>query len=300
KSKPKKSKKLNKMRLRSRTNSSTGNRKNIVRLSMTSSSNNNNNSYAGGATASGDTIRTPRLTLHPVAVTGSGVSGDNGDGNGNGNNELQLQLQQQLEQPHAPPAHLLVRAQYHLRWAIAINTDTKHHKQTITDDNNSNIVGFVDLVIPSTLPSSPLASAPSSPQPPTSPATKYYNLWRQHRDHHNTNPNLNLTHANQPPLLASRIMPAHCGNGYSTEAVKAVLLHVFKNGTPAAKRLSRVHAAFEDSNPVRADAAKILERLGFSVADRATPSLTRDGKHVDGWTLYECRREQFLESWTCD
>ncbi|KAJ3212451.1 hypothetical protein HDU82_001302 [Entophlyctis luteolus] len=138
-------------------------------------------------------------------------------------------------------------------------------------------IGSVDLVIP--LPSfAPTVNSSYSNQP------HYYDLWQAHEQH--------------PPILASRIDPHHAGNGYSTEAVKAVLLHVFNNGTPVSKRLSRVHAAFADSNPVKSRAAKILKRLGFSVAERVSPSMSRSGVPIDGWTLFECKRDEFMDLWT--
>ncbi|KAJ3347525.1 hypothetical protein HDU83_002041 [Entophlyctis luteolus] len=175
----------------------------------------------------------------------------------------------------APIAVLGLAPRRCMRWEICLRRCSLSECNDLSCCGSS--IGSVDLVIP-------LPSFAPSPNSPHSLQPHYYDLWQ--------------THQQNPPILASRIDPLYAGNGYSTEAIKAVLLHVFSNGTPVSKRLSRVHAAFADSNPVKPRAAKILKRLGFSVAERVSPSMSRNGVPIEGWTLFECKRDEFMDLWT--
>ncbi|KAJ3118989.1 hypothetical protein HK100_000512 [Physocladia obscura] len=212
--------------------------------------------------------------------------------------------QQQLEKPHAPPPQLQLQpnAQRRLRWAVYLRSDSSSNRSStgtasslpngdgLGDYANPlplarSIVGFVDLVFPH-VPATPL---------------KYYDAakWRRREP--------------PVPFLAARFSEKHAARGYTTEAVRAVLMHVFTadanfhfhnsnnnasfnfNFAPAIfTGPPRVLAAFEDSNPIRADAVKILERLGFRFGARCPPCLD-----ADGWSLYVCERTLFLDSWTC-
>ncbi|KAJ3097650.1 hypothetical protein HK100_005292 [Physocladia obscura] len=94
--------------------------------------------------------------------------------------------------------------------------------------------------------------------------------------------------------LSSRIAGDQAGRGFSTEAVKAVLLHLFGAGdatpTTATAAVSSRLAANDTA------AAASLLRLGF-VKDEH-PSLGRDGRPVDGWAVWSVDRPTFLDLWT--
>ncbi|KAJ3301377.1 hypothetical protein HDU76_005771 [Blyttiomyces sp. JEL0837] len=133
------------------------------------------------------------------------------------------------------------------------------------------------------------------------------------------------------PHLATFLDPVHCGNGYSTEAVKAALVNVFKSApsfssgsttqsqltahlsrSPFGSQVSllnpqqpapppppiKVHASVNASSPTRVEAERVLERLGFtSTAQVSSPSLGRGGKWREVWTCWEVSRDGFLELW---
>ncbi|TPX42788.1 hypothetical protein CcCBS67573_g10491 [Chytriomyces confervae] len=104
------------------------------------------------------------------------------------------------------------------------------------------------------------------------------------------------------PVLASFLDEEFCGLGYSTEAVKAILLHVFKPHPSSAEASfdlpPKIQSLVAASNPVKDDAERVLERLGFCASGFVTPSLKRDGTPKDTWTIWEIERDGFLELWT--
>ncbi|KAJ3023745.1 UNVERIFIED_CONTAM: hypothetical protein HDU68_008468 [Siphonaria sp. JEL0065] len=96
---------------------------------------------------------------------------------------------------------------------------------------------------------------------------------------------------NDTATLKLNVDPNYCGNGFSTEAAKAILQHLFSTS------ISKVNSVFEASFPERQRAESVLERLGFTLAEHVSPSMRRDGTAVEGWTLWEISRDEFKELW---
>ncbi|KAJ3074444.1 hypothetical protein HDU98_011227 [Podochytrium sp. JEL0797] len=95
-------------------------------------------------------------------------------------------------------------------------------------------------------------------------------------------------------VLKVRINKDFAGFGYSTESVKALLLHLFNENT---SNVSRVHSVFSTTYPEKAKAENAMERLGFSITEQVSPSMRRDGTAVEGWTVWEIERDGFMELW---
>ncbi|KAJ3023215.1 UNVERIFIED_CONTAM: hypothetical protein HDU68_008736 [Siphonaria sp. JEL0065] len=91
--------------------------------------------------------------------------------------------------------------------------------------------------------------------------------------------------------LRLNIDPTYCGNGFSTEAAKAILQHLFSTS------ISKVNSVLEASFPEKERAENVLERLGFTITEQVSPSMRRDGTVVEGWTLWEISRDEFKELW---
>ncbi|KAI9328169.1 hypothetical protein BDR26DRAFT_1012448 [Obelidium mucronatum] len=96
------------------------------------------------------------------------------------------------------------------------------------------------------------------------------------------------------PLLFADILPEYQDRGFTTEAVKAVLLHVCKEDSMG----PRIQSILPSSHPRRSSAENLLERLGFRLITEITPSLKRDGKLQDSWSIWELERVEFLELWS--
>ncbi|KAJ3205455.1 hypothetical protein HDU82_005179 [Entophlyctis luteolus] len=92
------------------------------------------------------------------------------------------------------------------------------------------------------------------------------------------------------PLLTTSISPEHTSRGYSTEAIKAILLHLFKR---CPNDFSSVQSIILDSAPSKILASKILTRIGFSVIGS-----TGSNESIDGsGSVFEMGRDEFLDLW---
>ncbi|KAJ3074445.1 hypothetical protein HDU98_011228 [Podochytrium sp. JEL0797] len=95
-------------------------------------------------------------------------------------------------------------------------------------------------------------------------------------------------------LLKVRIDADQAGNGYSTEAARSVLMHVFNH---ADSSVTKVQSVFTTAYPHKKTAEAVMERLGFCVTEQVSPSMRRNGTAVDGWTVWEVDRDGFMELW---
>ncbi|KAJ3344393.1 hypothetical protein HDU83_005273 [Entophlyctis luteolus] len=93
-----------------------------------------------------------------------------------------------------------------------------------------------------------------------------------------------------PPLLTTSISPEHTNRGYSTEAIKAILLHLFKH---CQYDFSSVQSIIFDSAPSKILASKILTRIGFSVTGSTGSSDSIDGSG----SVFEIAKDEFLDLW---
>ncbi|KAJ3074446.1 hypothetical protein HDU98_011229 [Podochytrium sp. JEL0797] len=93
-------------------------------------------------------------------------------------------------------------------------------------------------------------------------------------------------HADVSDCLQLRIVtaPGHIGKGFSFEAVKAVLRHLFASTTA-----TRVESAVQTQHPHRKCAEALLERIGF-VKDR--------NLKAGNGTVWVIERNAFAELWT--
>ncbi|KAJ3078776.1 hypothetical protein HDU99_000385 [Rhizoclosmatium hyalinum] len=101
-----------------------------------------------------------------------------------------------------------------------------------------------------------------------------------------------LGDASCPSILPS-IIDSHCGNGYATEATKAILLHLFKSQNPP----DRIQSFLDCDFPMRENAENMLLRLGFAMLRLLTPSMNRNSPVKGSWAVWEVERLSFLELW---
>ncbi|KAJ3245543.1 hypothetical protein HDU78_009028 [Chytriomyces hyalinus] len=170
-----------------------------------------------------------------------------------------------------------------------------------TQQNTStfNFIGAVELSLPRTSVPVPSTISPTGSVPPALPAAGDVD-----DADFDLEDSFSVAESLAPdcPVLASFLDEEFCGLGYSTEAVKAILLHVFKPHASSAEASfdlpSKIQSLVAASNPVKDDAERVLERLGFCASGFVTPSLKRDGTPKDTWTIWEIERDGFLELWT--
>ncbi|KAJ3026214.1 UNVERIFIED_CONTAM: hypothetical protein HDU68_006018 [Siphonaria sp. JEL0065] len=95
------------------------------------------------------------------------------------------------------------------------------------------------------------------------------------------------------PLLSAEILPPFHERGYATEAIKHVLLALFKAGFP------KVQSVLSSNHPRKTNAESLLERLGFRIASVVTPSLNRNNKSLpqESWSVRELEGSEFLDLW---